>query len=87
MPRLQRYLLFLAGALAIAFFFYKFRNSVGLQGFRWGMVGTSLRHTRIGLLLLGILTIYVCFAIRALRWQHFCRWLGPSHFRKSTTPR
>jgi len=80
MPRLQRYLLLLAGALAIAFFFYKFRNSIGLEGFRWGMVGASLRHARIGLLLLGLVTIYVCFAIRALRWQHFCRWLGPSHF-------
>src|SRR5277367_6157147 len=81
MPRLQRYLLFLLGALALAFFFYKFRNSIGLQGFRWEMVAHSLRHARIGLLALGIAIIYACFAIRALRWMRFCRWLGPSHFR------
>ncbi len=81
MPRLQRYLLLLLAALAVAFFFYKFRNSIGLQGFRWEMVGHSLRHARIGLLLLGVAIIYVCFAIRALRWMRFCRWLGPSHFR------
>lgn len=80
MPRLQRYLLLLIAALAIAFFFYRFRNSIGLEGFRWGMVGASLRHARIGLLILGLATIYVCFAIRALRWMRFCRWLGPTHF-------
>jgi glycosyltransferase 2 family protein len=81
MPRLQRYLLLLVGALAVAFFFYKFRNSIGLQGFRWEMVGHSLRHARVGLLLLGVAMIFIAFALRALRWMRFCRWIGPSHFR------
>jgi uncharacterized membrane protein YbhN (UPF0104 family) len=80
MPRLRRYLLLLLAALAVAFFFYKFRNSIGLQGFRWEMVGHSLRHARMGLLLLGVVIIYVCFALRAVRWMRFCRWIGPSHF-------
>jgi glycosyltransferase 2 family protein len=80
MPKLQRYLLLFLAALAVVFFFYKFRNSIGLEGFRWEMVGASLRHSRVGLLLLGVAIIYICFAIRALRWMRFCRWLGPAHF-------
>jgi glycosyltransferase 2 family protein len=44
------------------------------------MVAESLRHSRVSFLLLGIAAIYVCFAIRALRWMRFCRWLGPSRF-------
>jgi uncharacterized protein (TIRG00374 family) len=31
-------------------------------------------------LLLSLVTIYVCFAVRAARWVRFCRWLGGAHF-------
>jgi hypothetical protein len=44
------------------------------------MVVESLHHARISLLLLGVVAIYVCFAIRALRWMRFSRRLGESHF-------
>jgi glycosyltransferase 2 family protein len=80
--RLRRYLLLLLAVLALGFFFYKFRNSISLEGFHWGMVGQSLREARISLLLLAVAAIYVCYAIRALRWMRFSRTLGHSNFAK-----
>ncbi len=80
MKKSQRYLLLLVALAAFGYFAYKFRNAITLEGFRWGMVAASLRHSRVSFLLLGIAGIYVCFAIRARRWMRFCRWLGPTKF-------
>src|SRR6201996_2345844 len=81
MPRnLRRILLLLVAVLVLGGLGYKFRNSITLQGFQWSMVGDSLRRARIDLLLLSLVTIYACFAIRALRWNRFSRWMGPSKF-------
>jgi len=80
MKKSRRYLLLLVALAAVGYFAYKFRNAITLEGFRWGMVAASLRHSRLSFLLLGIAVIYVCFAIRALRWMRFCRWLGPTKF-------
>jgi glycosyltransferase 2 family protein len=82
----RRYLILLVALLALAFFFYKFRNSISLQGFHWSLVAQSLRHARIELLILGVLTIYWCFAVRALRWMRFSRWLGPGVASSSGEP-
>jgi uncharacterized membrane protein YbhN (UPF0104 family) len=76
----RRYLLLALGLLVVGFFLYKFRNSIALAGFRWSMVGESLRHARLSLLFLALVAIYVCYAIRTLRWVRFCRWLGPASF-------
>jgi uncharacterized protein (TIRG00374 family) len=76
----RRYFLLLLAALTLGFFFYKFRNSITLEGFHWRMVRESLREARISLLLISCATVYLCFAIRALRWMRFCRSLGPTHF-------
>lgn len=80
MKKARRYLLLLLALAALGYLAYKFRNSITLEGFRWSMVTESLRHSRVWLLVLGIGTIYVCFAIRAVRWMRFCRWLGPTRF-------
>ena len=76
----RRYLLLLLAVLALGYFLYRFRDSITLQGFRWGMVVASIRQARISLLLLSLAAIYVCYAFRALRWMRFCRWLGPTRF-------
>jgi glycosyltransferase 2 family protein len=76
----RRYLLLLVGILGLGYFFYKFRNSITLEGFRWSVVGESLRHANIPLLLLAILTTYACFAIRAVRWMRFSRAIGQTRF-------
>jgi hypothetical protein len=80
MKKSRRYLLLLLALLALGYFFYEFRNAITLEGFRWGMVAESLHYARLSFLLLGIAAIYVCFALRALRWMRFCRWLGPTRF-------
>ena len=59
-------ILFVAVA-ALGYFFYKFRNSITLEGFHWSTVWESLRHADLGLLVLALVVIYGCFAIRALR--------------------
>jgi len=76
----RRYLLLLLAILALGYFLYRFRNSITLQGFRWGMVVGSIRQARISLLLLSLAAIYVCYVLRALRWMRFCRWLGATRF-------
>jgi uncharacterized protein (TIRG00374 family) len=76
----RKYFLLLLAVLAVAFFIYKFRNSITLEGFHWGMVGESLRAARVSLLLLSVAAIFACFAIRALRWMRFSRALGRTHF-------
>jgi glycosyltransferase 2 family protein len=73
---LRRYLILLLALLALAFFLYKFRNSISLQGFHWSVVAESLRQARIGLLLLALITIYGCYLVRSLRWMRFSRSLG-----------
>src|SRR5580692_1849169 len=81
MLRTSRRIFFLLLALlAVGGLFYKFRNSITLEGFQWSTVGQSLRDARLSLLLLTVATIYVCFAIRALRWMRFSRTLGVTHF-------
>ncbi|HEX4075813.1 MAG TPA: lysylphosphatidylglycerol synthase transmembrane domain-containing protein, partial [Candidatus Acidoferrales bacterium] len=80
MKKSRRYLLLLVALAAVGYFVYKFRNAITLEGFRWGMVAASLRHSRVSFLVLGAVVIYVCFAIRSLRWMRFCTWLGPSRF-------
>jgi glycosyltransferase 2 family protein len=76
----RRYLLLLLVVLAVGYFLYRFRDSITIEGFRWDMVLASIRHARIPLLLLSLAAIYACFAIRALRWMHLCRALGPTRF-------
>ena len=76
----RRIFLLLLALVALGGLAYKFRNSITLEGFQWSTVGQSLRDARISLLVLTVATIYVCFAIRALRWMRFSRTLGTTHF-------
>jgi len=76
----RKLLLMLLAVLALAYLFYKFRNSITLEGFHWGMVAQSLREARLSLLVLSVFAIYACFAIRAVRWMRFSRTLGHTHF-------
>ena len=72
-------ILFVAVA-ALGYFFYKFRNSITLEGFHWSTVWESLRHADLGLLVLALVVIYGCFAIRALRWNWLSRTFGTTNF-------
>jgi len=76
----RRYLFLFVVILAIGILLYRFRNAITLQGFDWTAVGASLRQSRWPLLFLSLVAIYVCYAIRAIRWVRFCRWLGTARF-------
>jgi glycosyltransferase 2 family protein len=81
MRRSLRKLIILALAVvALAALLYKFRNSITLEGFHWKLLGSALRDANLSLLLLSCGAIYVAYAIRALRWQRFSRYLGKSNF-------
>ncbi|HXX21030.1 MAG TPA: lysylphosphatidylglycerol synthase transmembrane domain-containing protein [Candidatus Acidoferrum sp.] len=76
----RRYVFLLLAVLVLAFLFYKFRNAISLEGFRWGLVGASLEQAHWSLLILSLIAIYACYALRALRWVRLCRPLGEAHF-------
>ncbi len=76
----RRYLLLLLAVVVLGYFLYRFRGSITHGEFRWQLVWASLREERISLLLLSLVTIYACYAVRALRWVRFCHWLGETHF-------
>src|ERR1700735_529471 len=81
MHRTSRRVVILVVAVAsLGYFVYKFRNSITLEGFHWSTVGQSLREANLGLLLLALVTIYGCFAIRAVRWNWLSRSFGPATF-------
>lgn len=60
---------------------YHSRAGFAKEGFSWSALAGSVRQTRIGLLLLAAVAIYVCYAIRSQRWIAFSRYLGRARFR------
>jgi uncharacterized protein (TIRG00374 family) len=67
----------LAGVVALA---YQSRHKIHLADFTWRRFIESVGQANIWLLLLSFAAIYGCYAIRAVRWQRFCRYLGPTNF-------
>jgi glycosyltransferase 2 family protein len=76
----RRVVIVVVGVGALGYFFYKFRNSITLEGFHWSTVWESLRDANLGLLALALVTIYGCFAIRAVRWNWLSRSFGATSF-------
>ncbi len=75
---LRKFIILLLAVVALAALLYKFRNSIALEGFRWSVLGDSWRHANLYLLLLGVVSTYVAYLIRAFRWKRMSRYLGPS---------
>jgi uncharacterized protein (TIRG00374 family) len=63
------------GALA-----YHSRHKIHLADFTWKKFMHSVSLANIPLLLLAIVAIYGCYAIRALRWQRMSRYVGACSF-------
>src|SRR5216683_399664 len=70
-------LIILAALIALA---YQSRHKIHLADFTWKKFIESVGQANIWLLLLSFAAIYGCYAIRAVRWQRFCRYLGPTTF-------
>ena len=59
---------------------YQSRHKIHFADFTWRKFIHSVGQANVWLLLLSIVAIYGCYAIRAIRWQRFCRYLGPTTF-------
>src|ERR1700757_3807919 len=68
------------GALVIAFLLYRSRSVLHLSQFSGTRLWDVVRGANYGYLLLAVLTIYACYALRALRWEKFQAHVGQARF-------
>jgi len=77
----KRKLLIGAAALVLlGFLLYRSRDLLHLGDFSGDKLWAAIRGASPLYILLGIVMIYVCFALRSLRWQIFQRNLGKAEF-------
>lgn len=76
----KKLLLGLLALLILGIIVYHSRGMISLPGFSGAKLMQAVRAANLYLLLLSIFGIYVCYAIRSLRWQVFQRNLGSSRF-------
>lgn len=77
---LKKSLWLIAGLVVIGALLYRARGSAMLAGFSWQKLGASLKDANFGLLALALATIFVSYAIRAVRWKRFSRYMGKAYF-------
>src|SRR5437667_11582216 len=65
-----------AALVVLGFVLYQFRNYFRNSNFACAGFWTAVRSANPRYILLGIGLIYLCFALRALRWQIFQKNLG-----------
>jgi uncharacterized protein (TIRG00374 family) len=76
----KKVLIALLGLLVLGLVIYFSRGIINLQGFSGEKLLHAVRNANPYLLLLSIVAIYGCYALRALRWKVFQGNLGESHF-------
>jgi glycosyltransferase 2 family protein len=68
------------GILVAGYLVYHFRANLHLSQFSGAKLWEAIRRANLVYLLLSIVAIYGCYALRALRWHKFQSHLGPSSF-------
>src|SRR5271156_3493904 len=76
----RKILLALAAVLLGAFLVFHYHGLLHAQGFSGTRLLNAIRGANYYDLALALALLYLCYAIRSLRWQVFQRNLGPSHF-------
>ncbi len=76
----RKLLIALFGLLVLGLVIYFSRGFIHLNDFSGEKLFQAVRNANPYLLILSIIAIYVCYAIRALRWKVFQGNLGPSRF-------
>ncbi len=76
----RKLLVVLIGLLLLGLVIYLSGGFLRHENFSWGKLLYTLRGANPLLLLLSLVAIYGCYALRALRWKVFQANLGPSRF-------
>lgn len=76
----KKLLIVLLGLLVLGMVIYFSRGIINFQNFSGEKLVHAVRNANPYLLLLSIVAIYCCYALRALRWKVFQGNLGDSHF-------
>jgi uncharacterized protein (TIRG00374 family) len=76
----RKLLVVLLGACVLGFVVYRSSGFIHLADFSGAKLLRAVRQANPYYLILSLVAIYVCYALRALRWQVFQRNLGPSSF-------
>jgi uncharacterized protein (TIRG00374 family) len=76
----RKLLVVLIGLLVLGFVVYRSSGMLHLGDFSGTKLLQAVRNANPFLLILSVLAIYACYALRSLRWQVFQKNLGPSRF-------
>jgi uncharacterized protein (TIRG00374 family) len=76
----RKLLVLLLGVLVLGLVLYRSRGMLHLGDFSGEKLLHAVRQANPLYLLLSVGLIYVCYALRALRWQGFQKHVGPAHF-------
>jgi glycosyltransferase 2 family protein len=76
----RKLLLVVLGLCVLSFIIYRSSGFINLADFSGAKLAHAIRAANPYYLLLSVLVIYVCYALRALRWEVFQKNLGPSNF-------
>jgi hypothetical protein len=76
----RKLLLVVVGLAVLAFVIYRSSGFINLAGFSGAKLWTVARNANPYYLVLSLVGIYVCYGLRAARWQVFQTNLGPSNF-------
>jgi len=76
----RKLLIILLGLLVLGFVVYRSSGMIHLADFSGAKLLHAVRNARVSYLLLSIVAIYGCYALRALRWREFQKHLGEAHF-------
>jgi glycosyltransferase 2 family protein len=76
----RKLLVGIVALLLLAFLVYRASGMIGLAGFSGAKLLEALGQANLPLLALSVVAIYVCYALRAVRWKVFQRNLGASRF-------
>jgi hypothetical protein len=79
-PKSRKWLVLACVALVVGFLLYRSRGMLNLSQFSGAKLWEAIRGANYFYLFLAVVTIYTCYAVRALRWQKFQAHVGPAHF-------
>ena len=68
------------GLVVLGALLYRFRGTFHFEQFSGAKLWDAIRGANYFLLFLSVITIYSCYAVRALRWRKFQAHVGQTHF-------